>query len=94
MPTRQVPRADPADVVADHPHLLQIVTVDLKVSQIKYILRRLTDALKPVMSNARDTTIPEQLRQHYVDQQKLIIELMVTLQQALDREPVHERPTD
>jgi len=90
-PTVQPPT--PTEVV-DHPHLLRIVTVDLKVSQIKYILKRLTDALKPVMTNARDDTSPPELRAHYVEQQRLILDLIVTLQDALDREPPNERPTD
>lgn len=88
MPTREVPDTRPADVVsAEHPHLLEIVTVDLKVVEVKYIMRRLTEHLKVIMTNAQDMTSPVDLRAHYQEQQRLLLNLIVTLQNALDGKP-------
>jgi len=80
--------------VVAHPHLLATVSVDLKVSQVKYIIKRITDNLRVVMTNARDTNMTPETRQHYLTQQHLIAELIVTLQNALDRETPREPPTD
>ena len=88
----QIP--DTAKMVAEHPHLLSILTVDLKVVEVKYIITRLTYHLKTISTNARDTTSSQELRDHYQEQEKLLVALIVKLQQALDKEPESEQPTD
>jgi hypothetical protein len=77
-------------VVASQLSLMSIVSVDLRVEQIKYLQSLLTTPLKVAISNGKDRDISPELRAHYQEQQRLIVELIVKLQDALDREPPND----